>query len=353
MKAMLASGLSWELAAEGLLQVAGKDCEGEAAASALAALRTALADRLLQLLGKLDDVLNSSEQIKRFCALQLPVVEAVLASDALAVDCEESVFCAVALWMDASSLAHEEQLAAAACLLPRIRFANMRPANIANYWHAYQWFREWDPDKQVLVEALVHAADPQLALVSAKVGGAKLAARFAWRHSYEKPTRLEFVSEIDVSAVEGSGTVILHGPSQYWAGAWWHVSCEVGFGGGQDNVGLYLRTSLPPGATFPEQGLVGCAAAVGVVLDFVLSARHQNGISVAWDSAHKASSVTLCPLRSPDAVRTKGTGRGWPSFVFKGTIDGAPITRANFKAAGSPVVRDGKMALHATVAFSS
>ncbi|KAL4457720.1 hypothetical protein ABPG75_012585 [Micractinium tetrahymenae] len=105
---VLASGaanLSWELANEALQLAAGRECEGEAAASALTALRAAVVDRLLQLLGKLDEVLNVAERLERLCTLPLPAVEALLASDALIVDCEETAFCAVAHWLHASSLA--------------------------------------------------------------------------------------------------------------------------------------------------------------------------------------------------------------------------------------------------------
>ncbi|KAL4457719.1 hypothetical protein ABPG75_012584 [Micractinium tetrahymenae] len=226
----------------------------------------------------------------------------------------------------------------------------MRPANIANYWHAFAWFREWDPDKRVLVEALVHASDPQLAPATARVNQSALAAKFARRPSYKQLGGLEFVSEFDVSRVGASGHVELHGGKHYCAGLWWHVSCELGAGkGGADDIGLRLRSSLPPGASYPDQGLVGDAAAVGFVLDFALAVRHHSAARETWDSAHPAPGVVLRPLRTPSGVQPAGTGLGWPSFKFKGSIDSAPITRANFKAAGSPVVKDGKLAVKATI----
>ncbi|KAL4457717.1 hypothetical protein ABPG75_012582 [Micractinium tetrahymenae] len=295
--AAAASELSWELTSKALHLAAGKECEGEAAASALTALRTALLDRLLQLLGKLDDVLNNPTRLERLCSLQLPALEEVVAFDALMVDCEETVFCVVAHWLNASSLTLEEQVAAAACLLPHVRFAHMRPVNIANYWHAFSWFREWDPDKQVLVEALVHAADPQLAAVSARVRMCQLPAKFARRASYKKPTRLEFVSQA-------------------------------------------------------KHGLVG-AAAVGPVLDFSLAVGHYSGASRSWNSVLKSENSALLPLSNVGVITANGYRWGWPKFALTGTIDGAPITRANFRSAGSPVVKDGKMAVQVTVTLKS
>ena len=53
-----------------------------------------------------------------------------------------AVFCAFAHWMDAQGgLEPEEERAAAARILPHIRFATMRPASVATYWHAFEWFR--------------------------------------------------------------------------------------------------------------------------------------------------------------------------------------------------------------------
>ena len=53
-----------------------------------------------------------------------------------------AVFCAFAHWMDAQAgLAPGEKRAIAARILPIIRFTSMRPATVATYWHAYDWFR--------------------------------------------------------------------------------------------------------------------------------------------------------------------------------------------------------------------
>lgn len=38
-------------------------------------------------------------------------------------------------------LAPAERRALAVRVLPHIRFATMRPATVATYWHAFDWFR--------------------------------------------------------------------------------------------------------------------------------------------------------------------------------------------------------------------
>ena len=87
-----ASSLSWQLANDVLALLLGKECEGQDAAAALTALCTALAERLLHLLGKVDDALNDDEQTARICALPLPVLEVRRAARCHAIHCclEES-----------------------------------------------------------------------------------------------------------------------------------------------------------------------------------------------------------------------------------------------------------------------
>lgn len=70
-----ASSLSWQLANDVLALLLGKECEGQDAAAALTALCTALAERLLHLLGKVDDALNDPGQKSRIQALPLLVLE--------------------------------------------------------------------------------------------------------------------------------------------------------------------------------------------------------------------------------------------------------------------------------------
>jgi len=70
-----ANELGWDVCSLALLLSAGKECEGKAAAAALGTLRAALRRRLLQLLGKLDVVLNTPKQLERFCGLPLTVLE--------------------------------------------------------------------------------------------------------------------------------------------------------------------------------------------------------------------------------------------------------------------------------------
>lgn len=67
--------------------------------------------------------------------------------------------------------------------------------------------REWDRDKEVLVEALVHAADARLARACTKDNGASLPAKFARRPSYKQLTRLEFVSEVSQGPLELAPTL--------------------------------------------------------------------------------------------------------------------------------------------------
>ena len=53
-----------------------------------------------------------------------------------------AVFCAVAHWMSAQRrLSRAQKKAAAALLLPHIRFPLMRPTMVTNFWHALPWFR--------------------------------------------------------------------------------------------------------------------------------------------------------------------------------------------------------------------
>ncbi|KAL4457716.1 hypothetical protein ABPG75_012581 [Micractinium tetrahymenae] len=290
-------------------------------------------------------------------AVAKPLAEGeLLASDALLVDCEETVFCAVALWLEASNLSRPKQKAAAACLLPLIRFAHMRPANIANYWHAFRWFSGWDASKEVLVEALVHAAAPQLAAVAAKVQQHQLPAKFVRRASYKKLRRMEFVTEVDVSTLpDGDSQNRMRSGKRYWAGAWWRTLLELGCDYNKGGIGIYLEYILPPGATYPQRGVMGAAAAVGPVLDFSLAVAHYRGTSVSccWDSVLEAKDETLLPLTDPGRVGANGYSRGWPSFKIRGSIDGAAITRANFRSAGSPIVKDGKMAVKATITLKS
>ena len=53
-----------------------------------------------------------------------------------------AVFCAFAHWMDAQAgLTPWERRAIAARILPLVRFSTMRPATVATYWHAFDWFR--------------------------------------------------------------------------------------------------------------------------------------------------------------------------------------------------------------------
>ena len=55
--------------------LSGKDCEQAAAVASLASLRQALQQRLLQLLGKLDDMMNDAALLASFCRLPLAVLE--------------------------------------------------------------------------------------------------------------------------------------------------------------------------------------------------------------------------------------------------------------------------------------
>ena len=152
-----------------------------------------------------------------------------------------AVFCAFAHWMHAQQgLAPEEKRAIAARILPHIRFATMRLTTVATYWHAYDWFRcacptlcrlwqqrlalcscshildcdcetagiehahmpwwcrEYDASRELLVEALVHGADPRIAADVFR--GADLAARFKRRATAAQPS-FEFVSEVSSCAV--------------------------------------------------------------------------------------------------------------------------------------------------------
>lgn len=345
-----ASSLSWQLANDVLALLLGKECEGQDAAAALTALCTALAERLLHLLGKVDDALNDDEQTARICALPLPVLEALLASNCLLVDCEEMVFCAVAQWMNASGLPPEGQVAAAACLLPHVRFAHMRPVNSANYWHYFSWFREWDRDKEVLLEALVHASDAQLAQ-ACKYQDASLPAKFVKRPSYKQLTSLDIVSEIDVSSIVNGESA--YGKWHYWAGHRWRVSCDLTQEG--DGIGLYLSCNPLHGSVRADSGLIGTAA-VGPRLEFSFAvANHNNGGGGdSWSSAHTGRETVLRPLfYSHPGGGVSGAGHGWARFPFTDTIDGAPITRANFRAPGSPVVRDGKMTVKAAITLKN
>ena len=55
--------------------LSGKECEEAAAVASLASLRQALQERLLQLLGKLDDMMNDAALLASFCRLPLEVLE--------------------------------------------------------------------------------------------------------------------------------------------------------------------------------------------------------------------------------------------------------------------------------------
>ena len=55
--------------------LSGKDCEQADAAASLASLSKALQQRLLQLLGKLDDMMNDAALLASFCRLPLEVLE--------------------------------------------------------------------------------------------------------------------------------------------------------------------------------------------------------------------------------------------------------------------------------------
>lgn len=70
-----ASGISWQDAINQLAALDGKECEGPAAARALATLRCALRGRLLKLLGRVDDALNDDVQTTIIGALPLSVLE--------------------------------------------------------------------------------------------------------------------------------------------------------------------------------------------------------------------------------------------------------------------------------------
>lgn len=262
----------------------------------------------------------------------------------------------------------------------------------------------WDSSKEVLAEALVHAAEPKLALVSAKQlqqAPGKLPPKFVQRPSYRELRQLEFVSQvcpacaartgstveitrsflqavgvvgvavmphsvasschrpmfstnnlcvvnwlqIDVSAIdEASSCTMRPDTKRYWAGAWWHTS--LSFYADNANIGAFLSCSLPCGATCPASGLVG-AAAVGPIVDFSIAVAHyaSGGAREGWDSQLSGFNSTFRPL-SQAHVSAK---RGWACFNFEGTCGGEPITRANFKAAESLLVKDGKVAVKATI----
>ena len=69
------AGVSLELLNEVLVLCTGKECEEESAATALAALRRLLAERLVQLLGSLDAMLNDAPLLAGFCKLHWSVLE--------------------------------------------------------------------------------------------------------------------------------------------------------------------------------------------------------------------------------------------------------------------------------------
>lgn len=77
-----------------------------------------------------------------------------------------AAFCAFAHWISCQrDLALEERaVAAAACILPHIRFATMRATSVVNYWHAYRWFR----CAETVIAAWVGAAAGVLVYVHGK-----------------------------------------------------------------------------------------------------------------------------------------------------------------------------------------
>ena len=64
-----------ELLNEVLMLCTGKECAEESAAAALVALRQALAERLGQLLGDLDALMNDAATLAGFCKLHWSVLE--------------------------------------------------------------------------------------------------------------------------------------------------------------------------------------------------------------------------------------------------------------------------------------
>ena len=125
--------------------------------------------------------------------------------------------------MDKQGLSCAQEKAAAARLLPLIRFPLMRPTMLINYWHAFPWFRyatcsqteviaSPPPTHQsfdlivcrgsngaqdVLMRALLHAAEPAVAKSCA--AGGVLSSRYIKRAApggVAPLASLDFVSEV-------------------------------------------------------------------------------------------------------------------------------------------------------------
>lgn len=153
--------------------------------------------------------------------------------------------------------------------------------------------------------------------------------------------------QIDVSSIVDGGSA--YGASHYWAGHRWQASCDLSEGG--DGIGVYLFCEPPPGGLCANSGLIG-RAAVGPRLNCTLAVADHSGGSGGrtWSSACTGSEEVMRSLQEGrPGHAASGVGTGWDLFEFTGTIDGAPITRANFRAPGSPVVKDGKMTVKANV----
>lgn len=157
--------------------------------------------------------------------------------------------------------------------------------------------------------------------------------------------------QIDVSSIVNGESA--YGKWHYWAGHRWRVSCDLTQEG--DGIGLYLSCNPLHGSVRADSGLIGTAA-VGPRLEFSFAvANHNNGGGGdSWSSAHTGRETVLRPLfYSHPGGGVSGAGHGWARFPFTDTIDGAPITRANFRAPGSPVVRDGKMTVKAAITLKN
>lgn len=138
------------------------------------------------------------------------------------------------------------------------------------------------------------------------------------------------------------------------AGGWWRASFSAGkeksASAEESGIGVFLSYALPPGVRCAGDGAVRDAA-VGPVVDYTLAVGiHSDGSGGAsgpsWDSSHTASNDALLPLYGTGGVDSWG----WQHFEFmSGWPSGRPITLANFRKVGSPVVRDGKMKVKITV----
>ncbi|KAI7842076.1 hypothetical protein COHA_004272 [Chlorella ohadii] len=260
-------------------------------------------------------------------------------------DTEATVLAAFALWADANINCEPEALVhrvwvAAVC--SRIRFPEVPPDVLLNYWTSFKWLQAYDPNRDLLLCALATAADAQQrALWQSSMSAPPMDGDEADTFHAQQAKSLFLLwwtprvppslpdSDIDTATFDFQLQIkrpdapgnCASSEAVYWCGYWWR--CEIRKNG--DSLGICVRAAC-------TDSLAACVTAASnrllyrAKVDFSV-ALQVDGIEVSWDCTRD-----FAPAR---------TSSFWGVRAIQDS-SGQPVPWERFWASNSPFLRNGR-----------